>query len=456
MSLSSRTANEPIVAPHNSSNIAPGHDHERRIIIVGAGIIGLSTAYYLSAHHPQLSAYITVLDSSPTLFACASGRAGGFLAKDWFKPAVASLGELSFRLHRELADQYDGRSRWGYCGSTSFSLVGGGNRSEEKVRGDDWLREGTSRVNAAGEVVESGGDSEFVPKWLKVDGGEVELSSTGETTAQVDPHDLCQFLLGEIRKRGVVVRHPVKPLSIVRSVENKLEGLVIRETTNQRVEETLPCSDILISAGPWSSRVFRQLFGSSTYRLPITSLSGHSVILRSALHPPRQLPDLNSNKDCHAVFASIEGLSWHPEVFSRLNGEIYLAGLNSLDIPLPETATDVNEQEDEIRALITVAETMINAGAVPGELDRSQDKLTVVKTGLCHRPVTPGGLPIIARVPDKLLGNLEAGDSNKGGVYISTGHGPWGISMSLGTGKVMAEMIMGEKTSVDVSQLGLQ
>ena len=43
-----------------------------------------------------------------------------------------------------------------------------------------------------------------------------------------------------------------------------------------------------------------------------------------------------------------------------------------------------------------------------------------------------------------------------GGVFIAAGHGPWGISHSLGTGKVMAEMLEGEELSADVGALGMQ
>lgn len=53
------------------------------IVIIGAGVIGLSTAYYLSTSAEPRPSSITVLDSSSSLFQCASGRAAGFLAKDW-------------------------------------------------------------------------------------------------------------------------------------------------------------------------------------------------------------------------------------------------------------------------------------------------------------------------------------------------------------------------------------
>lgn len=52
------------------------------IVILGAGIIGLSTAYYLTESGTTSAESIHLLDSSPELLHCASAFAGGFLAAD--------------------------------------------------------------------------------------------------------------------------------------------------------------------------------------------------------------------------------------------------------------------------------------------------------------------------------------------------------------------------------------
>ncbi|KAK6543325.1 hypothetical protein TWF694_000078 [Orbilia ellipsospora] len=461
--------NTPGVPPPTGAESASSASHH--IVIVGAGIIGLSTAFYLSSSQNQSVSphQITLLDTSPTLFACASGRAGGFLAKDWFAPASAALGELSFRLHRQLADANDGRRRWGYTQSTSLSLASKTNSETEerqrRRRGDDWLREGMSRVEASYSSLSDTKDVDvddrnvLVPSWLNCEGGEVELSSSRETTAQLDPHDLCEFLLEAVTQRGVKVRYPVTPLRTVRTAGGDLEGVVITTQSGLTGEETLPCSHILISAGPWSDRVFQRLFPTSTYRLPISSLAGHSIIIRSPFHQPQHenFDDEDRRLDCHAVFADIEGCSWHPEVFSRVNGDIYVAGLNASDIVLPEIATDVKEQRPDIAELIDLTKAMLRqSGDIVGTQGEHKLEVDVIKTGLCHRPVTPAGKPILARLPDKLLGDLKTKTGGGGGVFVATGHGPWGISQSLGTGRIMTEIILGEETSVDVSQLGLQ
>lgn len=51
-------------------------------VILGSGIVGLCTAYYLSESGNTDPQSIHLIDSSPELFQCASGLAGGYLAKD--------------------------------------------------------------------------------------------------------------------------------------------------------------------------------------------------------------------------------------------------------------------------------------------------------------------------------------------------------------------------------------
>jgi glycine/D-amino acid oxidase-like deaminating enzyme len=51
-------------------------------VIIGSGIIGLSTAFYLSESTGTPPENIHLVDSAEELFECASGYAAGFLAAD--------------------------------------------------------------------------------------------------------------------------------------------------------------------------------------------------------------------------------------------------------------------------------------------------------------------------------------------------------------------------------------
>jgi glycine/D-amino acid oxidase-like deaminating enzyme len=126
------------------------------------GIIGVATAYHLSLLSPRLT--IHLLDSSPSLFASASGKAAGFLARDWFPRATTSLGALSFDLHKQLAEKHDGSRRWGYSPSTAFSLPEARIAASGK-RGEDWLFEQCDRNTPAAVDVKCN-DPVVLPPWL--------------------------------------------------------------------------------------------------------------------------------------------------------------------------------------------------------------------------------------------------------------------------------------------------
>ncbi|KAH7033186.1 FAD dependent oxidoreductase [Microdochium trichocladiopsis] len=96
----------------------------RHIIIVGGGIIGTTTAYYLTRHpswNPSIH-HVTLLEAT-AVASGASGKAGGLLGL-WAYPQC--IVDLSYRLHADLAAEHGGAERWGYrrvtCGQISAKL----------------------------------------------------------------------------------------------------------------------------------------------------------------------------------------------------------------------------------------------------------------------------------------------------------------------------------------------
>nr|POF03961.1 putative oxidoreductase c1f5.03c [Quercus suber] len=407
-------------------------------VIIGAGIMGCASAYYLSRSGHTRPDSIHLVEISPELFASASGKSGGFIAADWFAPSTATLGALSFELHKQLAQENHGGKEWGYSRSTGTSMIE--NSKKGGVRGYDWIRHGGSRAEAAG-VHEFNGD-QTGPAWLTTKSGDrIEVLSEGETAGQVDPLRLSRFLLRESVARGVRLHQPARALSCSRDGKGVLSALQILPDSG--AELRIPCTRILITAGAWTRQVFETLFPHATAEIPIEHLAGHSLVVRS----PRWTKE-HETQGCHAVFTTMrDGFS--PEIFSRMGEELYVAGLNSSTIPLPARAVDAQVDDASISELQTVAQKLL------GQTGTDVSDLEILREGLCFRPTTDRGTPILDRISDAELGGVNTKAGRDGGVFVAAGHGPWGISHSLGTGKVMAEMLEGQALSADVSALGL-
>ncbi|EXJ80928.1 hypothetical protein A1O3_07216 [Capronia epimyces CBS 606.96] len=457
-------------------------------VILGGGIIGLSTAYYLAQQKEasttsQSQSYsLYIVESSPALFESASGYAGGFLALDWFVPAVASLGALSYRLHRELAEKHDGPRRWGYGGSHVYSLsvedvgVSGPGR---KARGEDWLLQGTSRAGLVGTNSEADRNSHvshsqhadrvnvnadgtpavFTPQ----PGGTLETIAGPEECAQVEPRELCEFLLDECKKMGVEVYLSTKATRVLTDDTGAFSGLKLQSTDEDRPAEwDVECKNVVLAAGVWTPRVFKTLFPHSNWQIPVEPLAGHSITVRSPRYntpfvdpSKRRIGGGDENWLCYSIYCP-PGQHWPyaPEAYARLarNGEteLWLGGLNHSDLPVPELAVDVKKMIDP-ECIKDLRKTTVQlAGLAKEGDDLNQDDLETIREALCFRPVSSTGKPLLGQLPEKYLGGVRVGG---GGIWVASGHGPWGITLSLGTGLVMSEMLLGKKTSADVGLL---
>lgn len=447
-------------------------------VIVGGGIIGLSTAFYLSELRPDLAEahQIHIIDSASELLLSSSGYAGGFVAKDWFSSAVASLGELSFRLHKQLAAEHNGAVRWGYARSVAYSLAvdsRGVGRESQSGR-DVWLESGSSRSEAArtgtdgqeSHPTEGARRNEMLnddgtPAWFtKQKGGTLDIIDDQDGCAQVVPRQLCEWLIETCQKRGVQIHTKCEASGIIKSPDGKIAGVKVLKDCEVFEKH---CENIVIAAGPWTPTAFKKLFPTSKVDIPVRQLAGYSITVRS---PRLSKPILDPTKGdkptsmSHAVYcAPTEHWNFAPEVFSRISSdgrpELWAGGVNDSSLSLPETADGVaalknKEMEEELKAAMIAMTGLSNEGD-----NLNINDLEIVKQGLCFRPVSNNGHPVLSQIAAKSLGR-DMLMPEGGGVYIASGHGPWGISLSLGTGKVIAELLLHQKPSANVSRLTLR
>jgi glycine/D-amino acid oxidase-like deaminating enzyme len=97
-----------------------------QIVIVGGGIIGLCSAYYIltSPLLPRNSTVVIIEASKHGVAQAASSSAGGFISRDWHTNPVLSLAKLSWECHNELANKLKGEQNYGWrmCGAVGLTV----------------------------------------------------------------------------------------------------------------------------------------------------------------------------------------------------------------------------------------------------------------------------------------------------------------------------------------------
>ena len=307
-----------------------------RVVICGGGVIGACTAYFLRRH----GADVIVVERTEVA-AAASGKAGGFLARDWCAGTpLDALARRSFALHAQLPGEIAGD--WGY--------------RPMNAHGGYVAPDGDPRRNAPSAL-----------EWLSDGVVIAQRLGTTETTAIVHPRRFTSAIMNAAIAQGAELRSG-RFTGIVRDADRST-------VTGVGVEDDVISADaVVIAMGPWS------LLAANWTSLPALY----------AQYSPSILYDTGTHVSADALFLEMEiyGETTPIEVFPRPDGSTYVTCFSKTDA-FPTDPADV-EPEINLTAGLQRASERLSPLFRPEKIIAKQ---------ACFRPVTEDGLPLIGGVP---------------------------------------------------------
>ncbi|GMF78179.1 unnamed protein product [Aspergillus oryzae] len=391
------------------------HDHntpETNNFVQGGGIIGCCSAYYLT-RHPSFnpSRHSVTLIEATEIAGGASGKAGGLLAL-WAYPS--NIVPLSYKLHAELAKEHNGKEKWGYREVNCGQLIARGRPLSEKRKAGEGEGGSSVSLQKRSAAALSKLKTARVPEdldWLEPEGvrGYESMSDPGET-AQVHPYLFTTSIAKLAEEKGAKIT-----LGSVTNIDYSGDSVKSVTYTSQENGEsqTIPATDVVIAAGPWTRSV---LPGA-----PISATRAHSVVIRPTrpvsgytLFTNIEIPaNFDPSKSSRPTVAS-------PEIYARPDDTVYCCGEGDHTVPLPKTTVDVEVDQERCQDIIN------QVGSVSDELRDGQ----VCARQACYLPnVTAArGGPLIGHAGTK-------------GLYLAAGHTCWGIQNAPGTGKLISEFV---------------
>jgi len=244
------------------------------------------------------------------------------------------------------------------------------------------------------------------PAWLDGNVAVHSVIGTPDTTAQVDPLRLTRALLDRAVAHGATL-----VTGIVDGLDRGRDGAVRGVSVDGTV---IPADAVVLALGPWTRRA------AAWVPLPeVHGLKGASITL--AVDAPAQM--------IFSDYLPRDGRRRTPEIYPRAGGEVYVNGYPEHD-PLPDDPDDIHPSDEGCDELHRIA----------GAHSRLLAAAAVTARRACFRPVTTDGIPIIGPV------------AGAPGVFVATGHGPWGILNAPATGLIVAQMILdGHAHSLDAT-----
>ena len=311
----------------------------KKAVICGGGIMGCSTAFYLSQLLTREELEITLVECHE-IAGHSSGKAGGFLAKNWGgSGAMGKMAEKSFEMHAELGK--------------AFPNIG--------YRRVDTLNINKNRKKSKSEM----------PEWLDGKGLGCESMGTTDTTAQVHPELLTKALFnGAVDKGANFLKGSVEGVTF--GPQDQVKGVMVDE-------EEIEADIVVIAMGPWSESS-RSWFQKAN--IPrISGSRAHSIILGQAQNK------CDDAVSAHALFLALDDIELEPEVYPRPDGTIYICGGGD-QVPLPSRADEIVPNSRTCQSLKKVAVTLASSLA-------ARD---VIKEQACYLPYSGNGAPLIGQI----------------------------------------------------------
>lgn len=390
-------------------------------VVIGGGIIGLTTAYHLAREGET----VTLVDARQTGLGASEVNAG------WFVPAEASPvpgpGVVSMALKSMLRPDSPLYIRPSLAPDFLAFMLGMWRRSNDRDQragylGHMRLAEGTAAV--LDEYRADGIDFEMHSEGLLMAFKDPELLGHHQHNLdlvqemRLDPQVLVgnavrdhEPLLADDVHGGIFFPHErhLDPGAMMRALHGRLVAMGVQivehspvdlvEVSRRRVvairsgAERFKADRVVLAAGAWTGPVSR-LFGEP---LPVRAGKGYCVEV-----PPIPLRSATNLHDSRVAVTPFSDRL-------RMSGTMELAGL------------DENVNQVRVDAILRA----------PGAWFRGWEPPAVPPIGRAGmRPMTPDGMPVIGR-----LGRLE-------NAYVSSGHGMLGVTLAAGTAAALADLIL--------------
>ena len=248
------------------------------VLICGGGVVGCTIAYFLSRRGVKA----TVIEG--TGLACAaSGKSGGFLARDWCDGSpLSALARRSFDLHAQLAEEVP--DEWGYRRLDTYGGFASQRSSARQFR------------NA------------YDLDWFAADVTISQALGSPATTAQVHPGQFTLAMMRAAEAKGVELR------------QGRVTGISLRAVAGVHRGRGRWRGDRWRCGGDRDGAVVDPRIAMELKLPPVFGLKGHSLVFDTGTAIPAEAAFLEYQESGGAVLT--------PELFPRTDGTTYVCGIS--------------------------------------------------------------------------------------------------------------------------------
>ncbi|MGB8326967.1 MAG: FAD-dependent oxidoreductase [Steroidobacteraceae bacterium] len=375
---------------------------QARVIIIGGGIVGCSTAYHLG----KLGLTDTLLIERHKLTSGSTHHAAGLVGQLRTSANITQMLGDSVALYNSLEAETGLATGWKMNGGLRLAC-----------NADRWieLKRQATTARSFGLEVQLLSPREAQQLWPLMDSGDLVGAAFLPTDGQVNPSDIALSLAKGARMRGVKILE-----------DTPITGIEVRQGRVTAVLTALgriACETVVNCAGQWAREVGRM----ADVNVPLVSVQHQYAITEPIAGITRGLPTLRDP----------DRLTYYKEEV----GGLVMGGYEPNPIPW---AIDGFPEH-------------FNFQLLQPDWDHFQP---IMELALARVPaLASAGIKQLINGPESFTpdGNFILGPApNVAGFYVGAGFNAFGIAAGGGAGKVLAEWIVGGEAPFDVWQVDIR
>lgn len=233
------------------------------VVVIGAGIHGMSTAYNLAARGcPNV-----VVIEKASIGSGATGRSGGIVRQQYTNPPMIELAMRSRQIFETLQQEIGGDP--GFVQNGYIFLA-----TEREARGLEYVVATQQRLGIKSDLVPFSVVREIFPD-ISLEG--IVLAAFERDSGYAEPQSTLMAYVDKARELGVKIHQDTRVVSLLSS-NGSVTGV---ETTRGKIR----CEHVVAAAGPWNNQICAMAGVSLPFRLirlqeaVVRPLEGYSKFL---------------------------------------------------------------------------------------------------------------------------------------------------------------------------------
>ena len=261
-----------------------------------------------------------------------------------------------------------------------------------------------------------------------------------------NPAGIGKWLTAQCLNLGAEIQTGMKVVKASLSSQNQVQAVTCLKKDGTTLQ--IDCTKLLLACGPWTPVVYRELFPSSSIHLQSSVNAGDWILCKNPC--PTTLESV--------AFVTLDNIVGEKLEFAgRDDGTIWTCGRRNFTASLPPPGEIAEPDESMIEELSDGCRRWLNSKCRCAE--KHSDGFQLISKGRAFRPATKSGLPVISKVAPSDLTSIpiDAAQTpeSSSGVFVCWGHGSYGLTMGIGTGRLMGQLMRGEKPDLDLSLFAL-